>query len=381
MIKAHNEKIARDKEQLTSELENLGVDTEGMSHAEMREKKDEIERQLSPEPQILDHVVTQDSASSTDHAKDAGSALAQQPEANDMAASDPLVSEEAAAERHDHLPGLGRASQREPDTATLLQTPEIIGTINASGEAQVQPVTSGLKVDALEPVTEQDIPAANVVTSDAQDLATPLDDEDLYSPAPAVEPTSIETLDVMSTAQIQPEDDPVNAQSPSEGGEVEMSVSSEDEEEYEPEEPAVVTDTPDQNAQLPQAETAIPVPSEDVSTEDEEVYEPPDVDEDMMDAQPADVAANPDVVAPEAEAEGDAMDIASSSSDDSDPNSDSDSDSDSEGEITSEAEHNETISGNHTLQQDDNVADDLAPELQSAGAAQPVRLPLISEPS
>jgi hypothetical protein len=50
-LKAHSEKIAVDKAQLTRELENLGVDTEGMSHDEMRAKKDEIEHEMSPEPE------------------------------------------------------------------------------------------------------------------------------------------------------------------------------------------------------------------------------------------------------------------------------------------------------------------------------------------
>jgi hypothetical protein len=48
-LTAHNERIAMDKAQLTQELESLGVDTEGMSHAELRDKKDEIEREQSPE--------------------------------------------------------------------------------------------------------------------------------------------------------------------------------------------------------------------------------------------------------------------------------------------------------------------------------------------
>lgn len=345
MLKAHNEKIARDKEQLTHELESLGVDTEGMSHAEMREKKDEIERQMSPEPRILDQGVTQASAPLTTPSINAVAATEHQSEINSVAAPHVPILEETAVQPHSLLPGLGHASQPQDDAVMPLQPQKYPDSTIADPRVQD------------ESVTEQNIPEISTgVASDVQGFATPLDEEDFYSPAPAT--------------AAQPEIEPVDARSPSEEGEVEMSVSSEDEEEYDPEEPVVITEAPTRNAQIPEAEAATSVvPSEDVSTEDEEVYEPPDIDEDMIDAQPAESVAVSDAIPPEAEAEGDAMDIASSSSEDTD--SDSDSNSSSDGEITSEAEANESISGIHTVQQDDNVADDLAPELQSASAAQP----------
>jgi hypothetical protein len=372
MIKAHNEKIARDKEQLTHELESLGVDTEGMSHAEMREKKDEIERQMSPEPQILDQGATEASAPLAIPSIDAVAAPEQQPKINSVAAPHPPTLEETVIQQHSLLPGLGHASQPQDDVVMPLQSQKYPESTFAYPRAHDESVNTDVKADAFESVADQNIPQITTgVASDIQDFATPLDEEDFYSPAPAVEPTSTKDLDVLNTTAAQPEIDAVDSRSPSEEGEVEMSVSSEDEEEYDPEEPVVITEAPSQNAHIPEAEAAISVvPSEDVSTEDEEVYEPPDVDEEIIDAQPAESAAIPDSIPPEAEVEGDAMDIASSSSEDSD--TDSDSDSSSDGEITSDAEANETISGIHTLQQDDNVADDLAPELQSASAAQPV---------
>jgi hypothetical protein len=215
-----------------------------------------------------------------------------------------------------------------------------------------------------------------VVASEAQDFTTPLDEEDdFYSPAPAVEPLE-ETLELEQTTRIDPEIQVAEPRSPSEEGEVEMSVSSEDEEEeYEPEEPTIITETPLRDAQVPETETAKSVLSNDVTTEDEEVYEPPDVDQDMSEVQAVDDVDNVEATDLELEADDGAMDIASSSSEDSD------SDSDSEGEITSNAGNDETRSASLVFQPDTDNANDLARELQLEPAREPVRQSLAAKPS
>jgi hypothetical protein len=184
------------------------------------------------------------------------------------------------------------------------------------------------------------------------------------------------SIELEHAVQAHPEIQAADARSPSEEGEVEMSVSSEDEdEEYEPEEPTIITETHIQDPQVPEIDTAKSVLSNDISTEDEEAYEPPDVDEQMSDLQADDEVVDADATALGVEAEDGAMDIASSSSEDSD------SDSDSDGEITSVTGNNGDSYASHALQQNTNVADDIAPELQPESAQEPVRPPLAAKPS
>ncbi|EAT82975.2 hypothetical protein SNOG_09710 [Parastagonospora nodorum SN15] len=386
VLRAQSQKLAEDKERLTRELESIGVDTEGMSHDEMRAKKDEIEHEMPSERESM--------------AANAGTVFAPPTNAPVSASSGPVaegqdmvhtssVSEypvssgqgEAAAQVA-LLPGLGQTSQLKVNSAVApaqASTVDRVATVETAGSvidaSQFSHNVSGLEDPAA--ATTQLMASDKATVEPEQQVnngATPLDEDDFYSPAPATEPGQGESL-VQDLPQTYSEAQALDAPSPSEEGEVEMSVSSEDEEEeYEPDELVVTEETIDQSAQLPGPEAAQSVASNDVSTEDEEAYEPPDIDEAMPDVQ-ADVSV-PETDSVEAgveadiEAEDGEMDIASSSEDDSD--SDSDSESESDGEIAEESANDKTISASNAGLQTINVADDLAPELQPENASQHV---------
>jgi hypothetical protein len=370
-LKVQNEKITKDKELLTRELESLGVDTEGMSHAEMQAKKSEIEHELSPEREIAPRDSDPSLQATASASIDASQSrpVEEIQETMEIEAAPAMVrlqKENRVNEAHAMLPGLGSRPQQVIEGAKAPSQASTVDEIpNVEAVATLDEVPRPTIIQEHSEAADLAAPARNAVSSisgsaagGAQDSATPLDEEDdFYSPAPAAEPKVEQSIDAAAPAATAP--------SPSEEGEVEMSVSSEDEEEYEPEEPTTLEDMPVQEAQVPNATTTQSLASEDVSTEDEEAYEPPDVGDVVSNAEADSVDIDVDAVAPQAEEEDGAMDIASSSS--------SDSDSDSEGEISSEPEKDATISESHALHDTANIADDLAPELQPELAPEAVR--------
>ncbi|KAJ8104725.1 hypothetical protein OPT61_g10605 [Boeremia exigua] len=370
-LKANNVRITQDKERLTKELEDLGIDTEGMSHADMQATKDEIERAKTPEVENLPQTASGpaqasplheagDSAASqsqNEHATEPESGIVQTPPGTGSLPNPPQFS---------YLPGLGQTASGVPAPTAPDRAPQRAQQQSRDVLHDMQPAS-----DRTEPAA----PTSHVSGLNDRASATPMDDdEDFYSPPPVE--VGIDTGATELQAPEPPaEQDTTAAPSPSEEGEVDMSESSEDEEEeYEPEEPVAdgpvethvdmpvaegsAADPVSQQAQLPEppVDQSQSIGQSQVSTEDEEAYEPPDVDEEMTE-----VADAAQLEASSPDADDGAMDIATSSSDDSD-DSDSDSDSESDGEIQSEMGDSE--SQIRVAQQDTNIADDLAPELQ-----------------
>ncbi|KAH7377675.1 hypothetical protein BKA66DRAFT_443223 [Pyrenochaeta sp. MPI-SDFR-AT-0127] len=360
---AQNERITKDKEQLTQELESLGIDTEGMSHAELRAKKDEIELEQSPEPEKAVAVASASQTSASESLADRS--IPSQGEASSFANIESRLStttwpaQGQSSGGYASLPGLGLVSPQAQSAAALPQKP-IVDDISVDKgipqpEAQLrvgpQSDERSRLVEAREALVEA------TVASATRGSATPLDEDDFYSPAPVETGLDI-SANTYDAHQPQLATPPFAVKSPSEEGEVEMSESSDDEEEeYEPEEPAIVTDTRVQAAQMLETESLRSVATSQVSTEDEEDYEPPDVDQNVPDAPSEAFAAELNNGMHQAEPEDGAMDIATSSSDDSD-------DSDSDEETTPEPETHISLSANNAPQEDTHFADDLAPELQ-----------------
>ncbi|KAL5115443.1 hypothetical protein ACEQ8H_006665 [Pleosporales sp. CAS-2024a] len=381
ILKAKSEKIAEDKKRLTRELENLGVDTEGMSHDEMRAKKGAIEREMSP---VLDTPAahTEIAPAPVNHAPTSADpvsvadAKAQQDGVTNSNNSSKDEGTDLAKEVV--LPGLGNISAQ---VANHVAVPPQASGVEGAMAATTASTINGASQSTREPfhsqhqgpiVMEDEMISLDAEShSDAQPhaMTTPHDvEDDFYSPAPPAEPVHEESLIVKETAQI------MDAASPSEEGEVEMSVSSNDEEEYEPEEPIATEELAQPESNASEVDKAASLASKDISTEDEEAYEPPDIEEDMLDTQANDVVVENDTDAVAVEADDGAMDIASSSYEDSDSDSDSDSGSDSEsdGEVTEYSTEGQTISASHSAPLAINVADDLAPELQSENVTQHV---------
>ncbi|KAH8711999.1 hypothetical protein GQ44DRAFT_776339 [Phaeosphaeriaceae sp. PMI808] len=328
-LRAQNLKITEDKERLTRELENLGVDTEGMSHAEMRAKKEEIQHEMVPEYEkihggeiiALDPVhspITNQEASETEEAP--------------RVAKLPNVSQ--IPEQHAILPGLGNGAQRKveevtaPSKATTIdEDSRVVGASVIANSAAAAPHAPG--------------------------FTTPLDEDDFYSPAPPVGVNGSNTVELEDKLQTQAM---TQATSPL-SEEVEMSLASEDEEEeYVPEEPMITADPPTQKAHFPEAKATSSVMTDDVSTEDEEAYEPPDIEEEIPNTQLEDGYSEADVATNQLEVGDEAMDIASSSSDDSDSDSDSD--------MSSQAGNVEITPAHRAIQQQPNIPNDLAQEVQ-----------------
>ena len=394
-LTALNNRIAKDKEQLTKELESLGVDTEGMSHAQLRAKKDEIEREQSPAPNV--------SPENADRApQSAGIAPPQTVQTSFENASSSgrgiaktgLPGLQSASNQHPQghvtLPGLEHITpQAQPQSATNHLGPSqgsgmmssINGTIQTAEEQlrHEQDTNVAQPPSGVQGVTKDGTGAANADSpTDSSDRDM---DEDFYSTHPPFEKESVipSAGPTADTNGAQSVTQSAATPSPSEG-ETEMSVSEgeggkeEEEEEYEPEyepeEPTVAENMSAEQTQKVQPEVAPSASTSHVSAEGEEAYEPPTADQDMTDAPNEEVATQDSgAQAGQAEPEDGAMDIATSSDESSD-----DSDSDDESDSGSEVE--DTISGHNFPHQDTNIADDLAPELQSrttvAVAAQPV---------
>ncbi|KAF3033857.1 hypothetical protein E8E11_001214 [Didymella keratinophila] len=384
-LRANNERIIQDKQRLTKELEDLGIDTEGMSHADMRATKDEIQRAQSLEKQVAPQTGVVPSASPSVEEINVPITPPVETEAAQVAEivtthDAPSNGSQSAPPQFVLLPGLGGPAP-QPFASDQVQSAQQTALEQSASQTNMPPST----VSYMEPPQELE----KVVAGDDRAPATPMDDdEDFYSPPPPNEVDVNITTPGAEVSEPQVEQTVTNAPSPSEEGEVEMSVSSEeeDEEEYEPEEPiveepvaakpvveepVVVAPTVNERASIlsPQAahspelqvEQSQSIGQSQVSTEDEEAYEPPDVDEEMTEAAPAADVAQAEPVAPQAlspiEADEGAMDIATSSTEESD-----DSDSDSNEETESEQGHPETQT--HAAPPDVSIADDLAPELQ-----------------
>lgn len=378
-LQANNERIMQDKQRLTKELEDLGIDTEGMSHADMRATKNEIERAMSPEKELALQSGTLPSASPSSEEQGASVTAASKTGAAqdvEMAATNtmPSNSSEPAQLQYGLLPGLERAV---PQTVASTQSHV------AQQPVREQSADPGRNIPSTVTHLEPSQGADKISAGNDRASATPMDDEeDFYSPPP---PNDTDVNTKISGAGVSHDQaDQAVTSTPllSEEGEVEMSESSEeeDEEEYEPEEPVVedsiiqhsIVEEAATNELAPtssshqaqpselQAEQSQSIGQSQVSTEDEEAYEPPDVDEEMTEIAPTANDAQAEAVVPEVSSPGDpddgAMDIATSSEESDDSDSDSDEETHSElGEMELQT---------HAAPQDTNVADDIALELQ-----------------
>ncbi|KAL6711586.1 hypothetical protein ACN47E_004520 [Coniothyrium glycines] len=360
-LMAHNEQIAKDKALLIAELESLGVDTEGMSHAELQAKKHEIERETSPEKESLGQkdVVSQQSPKIQPSNVQV---LAPKPPTSTTTKADAIqeVEPKASTTVQGHvpggyasLPGLGAATRQPPESKSAppsqnAQLGVSIPDMTATGGNGDAAATHHSMAPAVEFAEHPDTYLAD----------TPLDDgEDFYSP-----PSADMDLDIAPP----PADASVGVsnatpKSVSEDSELDMSESSEgeleEEEEYEPNEPMANADALSQAAQLHETATQS-VNASQISTEDEETYEPPDVEEETSEMKSKDASAVKDVIPGPAEAGEGAMDIETSS------DSSNDSDSDSEDDTTSEPDKDVATPANNLAENTANITDDIAPELQ-----------------
>jgi hypothetical protein len=365
-LKANNERIVKDKQRLIKELEDLGIDTEGMSHAELRATKNEIERATSPDVETRSQAVDVPSQSlpngtSTGIAAASAESTTNVTEAESGSAHAPPAVISQPNAQYSFLPGLGQATPQVVASTASRPPPQRSQERSAATSHDVQAEAAKSEV-----VKDTDGPA---IRDNSRASATPMDDdEDFYSPPPPAD-VQVHTIpDAVGISEPQVAQAVTDAPSPSEEGEIEMSESSEeeDEEEYEPDEPAVEEpygEPQSQQAQMPdpqtepsQGEPLLSVRQSQVSTEDEDAYEPPDVDEEMAEAGSGADAIQPETSSP-GDADDGAMDIATSSSEDE---NDSDSDSD-EG---TQSESGDDVSQPIVTERNTNIADDLAPELQ-----------------
>lgn len=370
-LTAHNERMKQDKGRLIRELESLGIDTEGMPHAELQAKRDEIVRERKAEAELraqTPEVLAPSSASIEDEAQGRvtlestmvePTAVPSNRETSVQGLSHP--DDVISSIQQVAIPGLHASVSQPP--ATLVDSPR--------QSTRQQDLIPENKSDELpySPAAAPDMPQPDVaqrtVTTEAmdgetpkavglQESATPIDDdEDFYSPAPAHTEPVIDEQRVSATSQL-------GANSPSEDGEVAMSESP-DEEEYEPEQPAILTE-PATEAQTQYAQifgSPGSSTSSSMSThEDEEVYEPPDFDEPILDDEPHEADASLEATVQHGDAEEGAMNISTPSSDESE-------DFDSGPQSAAENTNDEFTPFNTGPEQSVPVADDLAPELQS----------------
>ncbi|KAJ4290569.1 hypothetical protein N0V90_010786 [Kalmusia sp. IMI 367209] len=354
LLTANDAKMRHDKEQLQEELESLGIDTEGMPHAELQAKKAEIVRE---QEEALGNRLTRPNFPTTVHS----SAMTAEParEENFRAiegANHDLshLPEEANSVTRTSIPGIN-PSFSLPSTPSSATKPHSVTDQETANQPGKRVPLKGTNSS----MSSGPIPAPRGLTKST----TPVDDEeDFYSPEPATIVSKTDQFDVASKPL-------VDASSPSEEGEVAMSES--DEEDYEPEEPQAYAQTQVLEA-TEQSNIIMKSPASSVKSstaspvhEDEDVYEPPDVDQTMLDSQsnmPAATGSEPNALRGGEIEEGE-MDISSSSEDESG--------SDATSESADEDESKEPTSGPSSKQAVSslNITDDLAPELQPQASA------------
>jgi hypothetical protein len=337
-LAANNEKMKQDKERLIEELESLGIDTEGMPHAELQAKKDEIEREREA---ISDNGMEFASPATSSGRLENGT--------NNAAVS-------SLSAQQPGIPGLGAVSVQQPANApppaAVSAAPAYETTPNPATNTTA---TNGNLSQSLHHPTSFE-PAHGNVTEAVGHQRNPTsgDDEedDFYSPAPPDDLTAVPERE-------EPIASHLDAPSPSEEGEVAMSES---EEEYEPEEPAVLPpptapDAGSHNAAAKSSSASSPTSSSD---DDEDMYEPPEVDQPVFEMRPTQTPASHNAISQQVEADDGAMDI-SSSSDESD-------ESESPSPSAADNASPKPIELNKGAEEYITIADDLAPELQVAPA-------------
>ncbi|KAL1606320.1 hypothetical protein SLS60_003722 [Paraconiothyrium brasiliense] len=358
LLTANDRKMRLDKERLQAELESLGIDTEGMPHAELQAKKDEIEREQGVALETLTATTNFPAASPTTKQLIGATASAPAvtvPTSGGNTQYLPQPPEVSQSIFQTSIPGLNaplRLASSPPTTAkthgAIKQQTSLLQSTREHTDRPVKPILA--KPSAIASVHD-------TISNDLSKPATPLDDEeDFYSPEPAaVLPAGDQTEPAPTSS--------TNAKSPSEEGEMAMSES--DEEDYEPEEvqeplahnQVSVDKTTEENTTVVTSRaSSIP------TNEDEDPYEPPDVDQPMMDIEPGHAGVEPRSNAHQGEADEEEMDMSTSSDDDSD----SDTSSESSAEEPSEpalAPNSKNPGSSVT------VADDLAPELQPDASA------------
>lgn len=315
-LTANDAKLRRDKERLQAELESLGIDTEGMPHAELQARKEELEREQEavvsmPEP--------------TNNLPTKPGPAVQMSTTVTPATQPALVNVESAALpmsrlvepptlAHPSIPGLNASS---PLARTSFQPPKTQNTAQheiAMHNGRREDIHHSEPFVPKKPSTA--LSEAGAMSNDLNKPTTPLDDEeDFYSPEPA---------NVLSVRNLSE-----RADSPSEEGEMAMSES---EEEYEPEEAheaqisehAPVHVTAEQNTTLatslvsPLSPLSSPLTSS-IDDEDES-YEPPDADQQMRDVESSAEPIENDLITQQRDIGEEEMDISidTSSGDDSD---------------------------------------------------------------
>ncbi|PVH92203.1 hypothetical protein DM02DRAFT_663169 [Periconia macrospinosa] len=307
---AEDKRMQQDKAKLIQELEQLGIDTEGMEHKELRATKDAIDREQATAPQVANAeppvaLISQSEVS----IRPAGT--------NSLPSVPP-----APIPPKNFLPAQPVQPVQPPPRAISAISPTQIGGIPGLGTSTAQP-SAPSTIHNVVPNTKSlgdSDPASDATkASDSMDVATPMDDdEDFYSPKASEEPVTNDAI-----MKSPSEDGERASRSPSEDGEVAMSES---EEEYEPDEPTEVVEqvfpqtTPQNVTQEPNVSSA---PTSSSSGSDEELYEPPEANESVPHTQPQEVIDNLETSASPGEADDGAMDISSEDSDSSDSDTDS----------------------------------------------------------
>lgn len=360
MLTANDKKMRLDKERLQAELESFGIDTEGMPHAELQAKKDEIEREQGATLETLTananlptiSPVMQPSAVPT---ATISSETVSNPKVDIQYLSQPP--EVSTSLSQTGIPGLNASFPLASSLSTATNTRV---TINQQTPTLHNAHESASRPEQVIPAKHPAIPSVHGTASNGPSKpATPIDDEeDFYSPEPAdVIPVADDTGIATGLTAL--------ARSPSEEGEMAMSES--DEEEYEPEEAQEPLSQAqvskghvlEQNASMLTAQAASFGQSTPINN-DEDPYEPPDVDQPMMDLEPIGSAAESKLNAQQGEIEEEEMDMSTSSDSDSDSSSES-----SEEELNGPA----FAPSSKNPGSSETVADDLAPELQPEASA------------
>ncbi|KAK7569370.1 hypothetical protein IWX47DRAFT_840988 [Phyllosticta citricarpa] len=276
-LEEDNRKRQKEKNDLVDELENLGIDTEGMAHEELQAKKDEIMQQKAEETReteareteasVVQNVLGRAKASPAESLNASADKSLANPDDKDTIAQVPLVRDSPTTTEEPQVqleePDKSAEGHPSPQAPSFMDvSAEESGEVSESTDAEMEMSDSEVDEDPAGPQAIEESPEMGQEGSQENQQPTATDrqveeeqdSEDFYSPEPAPHASTPEADDAMDIA------------SDSSSGE----SSESDEEDYAP--PEATPAETGQDQILPNGDDA----SSEAMDEGEDDYEPSD---------------------------------------------------------------------------------------------------------
>ncbi|KAK7515607.1 hypothetical protein IWZ03DRAFT_360765 [Phyllosticta citriasiana] len=222
-LEEDNRKRQKEKNDLVNELENLGIDTEGMAHEELQAKKDEIMHQKAEETReteareteasVVQNVLEREKASPAESLNASADKSLANPDDKDTIAQVPLVRESPTTTEEPQVqleePDKSAEGHPSPQAPSFMDvSAEESGEVSESTDAEMEMSDSEVDEDPAGPQAIEESP--EICQEGSQENQQPTatdrqveeeqDSEDFYSPEPAPHASTPEADDAMDIA-------------------------------------------------------------------------------------------------------------------------------------------------------------------------------------